>query len=359
MADPALSPTVHDMLDRLESILAIQRDTSLQIAVLLPCYNEEAAIGATIQAFKTALPNAKIYVYDNNSTDQTTAIAQQAGAIVRHEPYQGKGNVVRRMFADVDADIYVMADGDMTYDPTAAPLLIDRLVVGQLDMVVGARVEMAKAAYRPGHRLGNRMFNLLTSRLFGSQFSDIFSGYRVFSRRFVKSFPASSSGFEIESELTVHALDLKLRSAEVQLPYRDRPQNSFSKLRTYRDGIRILWMLLSMYRMVAPLRFYGVIGAALAVVSVLLGAPIVHEWLRTGLVNRFPTAILAAAIAQVSVLTLVCGIIVEAVSETRREIKRLRYLDLAAPRNARQSQRVINPPNRAMPSSILSSLGSE
>lgn len=344
MSEPALSLPMRETLETLHRAFANVRAPSLQIAVLLPCHNEEAAVGATIRAFKAALPKAQIYVYDNNSTDQTAEIAQQEGAIVRHEPYQGKGNVVRRMFADIDADIYVMADGDMTYDPTAAPMLIDRLVVDQLDMVVGARVETAKAAYRRGHRLGNRMFNLLTQKLFGSQFADIFSGYRVFSRRFVKSFPASSAGFEIESELTVHALDLKLRSAEVPLPYRDRPQNSYSKLKTYRDGARILWMLVSMYRMVSPLRFYGIIGAALALVSALLGAPIIQEWLQTGLVQRFPTAILAAAIAQIAVLTLVCGLIIDSVSETRREIKRLRYLDLVAPRNARKSERQISLP---------------
>ncbi len=305
-----------------------------RVVVLLPCYNEEAAIGGTVAAFKAALPDADIYVYDNNSTDRTIAMATAAGAIVRREPFQGKGNVVRRMFADIDADVYVMADGDMTYDPTAAPALVSRLVDGQLDMVVGSRVETAQAAYRRGHRFGNRLFNVITTRLFDSHFTDIFSGYRVFSRRFVKSFPASSAGFEIESELTVHALDLKLRTAEVPLPYGKRPENSVSKLNTYRDGIRILWMLIGMYRMVQPLRFYGVIASGLALASVVLGIPVLQTWFETGLVPRFPTAIMAAAIAQLSVLLLVCGLIVDSVSDARREMKRMRYLDLAAPAQA-------------------------
>lgn len=301
------------------------------VAVLLPCYNEEAAIAGTVQAFRAALPEADIYVYDNNSSDRTAEVARAAGAIVRRETYQGKGNVVRRMFADIDADIYVLADGDMTYDPTAAPMLIERLAAEQLDMMVGARVETHDAAYRAGHRFGNRLFNVITKVLFKSPFTDIFSGYRVFSRRFVKSFPAHSSGFEIESELTVHALDLKLRCGEVGLPYDKRPENSVSKLRTYRDGFRILVMLAGMYRMVSPFRFYGAIAATLAMVSIGLGLPIVQTWLATGLVPRFPTAILAAAIAQVSVLMLVCGLIVDAIGETRREMKRFKYLELDAP----------------------------
>ncbi len=329
--DATMSNPAHAALARLEARLLELRTTGPRIAVLLPCYNEEAAIGGTVAAFKASLPQADIYVYDNNSRDRTIEVAVAAGAIVRQEPYQGKGNVVRRMFADIDADIYVMADGDMTYDPTAAPALIERLMAGQLDMVVGARVETAQAAYRPGHRFGNRLFNGITKTLFDSHFTDIFSGYRVFSRRFVKSFPASSAGFEIESELTVHALDLKLRTAEVPLPYGKRPENSVSKLNTYRDGARILWMLLGMYRMVSPLRFYGAIALVFALVSLGLGLPVLQTWLATGLVPRFPTAIAAAAIAQLSALMLVCGLVVDAVSDSRREIKRLRYLDLAAP----------------------------
>ncbi len=299
-----------------------------RVAVLLPCYNEEAAIGATVEAFRLALPAADIYVYDNNSTDRTSQVASAAGAVVRREPYQGKGNVVRRMFADIEADIYVLADGDMTYDPTAAPMLVQRLIDDQLDMMVGARVETGELSYRRGHRFGNRLFNGITKVMFASPFTDIFSGYRVFSRRFVKSFPASSSGFEIESELTVHALDLKLRTGEIGLPYGKRPENSVSKLKTFRDGFRILVMLLGMYRMVAPFRFYGAIAAALAMVAATLGVPVIHTWLETGLVPRFPTAILAAAVGQLAVLMLVCGLIVDAIAETRREMKRFKYLEL-------------------------------
>lgn len=339
MAEPAhILPRQNPVaasLAGLEARLQEARATGPRIAVLLPCYNEEAAIAGTVSAFREALPQADIYVYDNNSTDRTIECATEAGAIVRREPYQGKGNVVRRMFADIDADVYVMADGDMTYDPTAAPDLVNRLIEGQLDMVVGARVETAQAAYRPGHRFGNRLFNLITTKLFASHFTDIFSGYRVFSRRFVKSFPASSAGFEIESELTVHALDLKLRTAEVPLPYGKRPENSVSKLNTYRDGLRILWMLLGMYRMVAPLSYYGAVAAFLAFCSLVIGAPVIETYLQTGLVPRFPTAMLAAAIAQLAALTLVCGVVVDSVSDARREIKRLRYLDLAAPASKR------------------------
>lgn len=339
MAEPALAMPItnpaanaaHAALAGLESQLQALRAVGPKIAVLLPCYNDEVAIAGTVAAFKASLPQADVYVYDNNSTDRTVEMALAAGAIVRYEPYQGKGNVVRRMFADIDADVYVMADGDMTYDPTAAPNLVARLVDGQLDMVVGARVETAQAAYRPGHRFGNRLFNVITKTLFASHFTDIFSGYRVFSRRFVKSFPASSAGFEIESELTVHALDLKMRTAEIPLPYGKRLENSVSKLNTYRDGLRILWMLMGMYRMVDPLRYYGAVAGFLALCSLTLGAPIIVTWFETGLVPRFPTAIMAAAIAQLAALTLVCGVVVDAVSDARREIKRLRYLDLAAP----------------------------
>ena len=234
-AAPAAGSPARALIDDLARRLAAEAARP-SVAVLLPCYNEAATIGATVAAFRAALPEATVYVYDNNSTDGTAEAAGAAGAVVRHEPFQGKGNVVRRMFADVDADIYVMADGDMTYDPTAAPGLVDLLLRDQLDMVVGARVDSEEAAYRRGHRFGNAMFNRITTTLFGSPFKDIFSGYRVFSRRFAKSFPASSSGFEIEAELTVHAIDLKLRTGEVPLPYGKRPENSHSKLKTYRDG---------------------------------------------------------------------------------------------------------------------------
>ncbi len=300
------------------------------VAVLLPCYNEATTIAETVAAFRASLPGATVYVYDNNSTDGTADIARAAGATVRREPYQGKGNVVRRMFADIDADIYVMADGDMTYDPTAAPDLVALLMRDQLDMVVGARVDNEEAAYRRGHRFGNALFNRITFAMFKSPFKDIFSGYRVFSRRFAKSFPASSSGFEIEAELTVHALDLKLRTDEVPLPYGRRPENSHSKLKTYRDGARILWTLVNMYRTVQPFRFYGLIALVLAATSFGLAVPIVRTYLETGLVPRFPTAILSAAIMQLAFLMLVCGLVVDAISGGRREMKRMRYLELKA-----------------------------
>lgn len=318
------------LIDDLARRLSASQDSRPTVAVLLPCYNEATTIAETVNAFRSSMPEATIYVYDNNSTDGTADIARAAGAVVRHERYQGKGNVVRRMFADIDADIYVMADGDMTYDPTAAPALVELLVRDQLDMVVGARVDSEEAAYRRGHRLGNALFNRITFAMFGSPFKDIFSGYRVFSRRFAKSFPAASSGFEIEAELTVHALDLKLRTDEVPLPYGRRPENSHSKLKTYRDGARILWTLVNMYRAVQPLRFYGLVAGVLALASLGLAAPIIQTYLETGLVPRFPTAILSAAVMQLAVLMLVCGLVVDAVSGGRREMKRMRYLELKA-----------------------------
>lgn len=329
-ARPLSTGPARALIDDLATRLSASIDRRPAVAVLLPCYNEATTIAATVTAFRAALPEARIFVYDNNSTDGTAACAAAAGAIVRHEPYQGKGNVVRRMFADIDADIYVMADGDMTYDPSAAPALVERLLREQLDMVVGARIDTEAAAYRRGHRLGNALFNRITFALFGSPFKDIFSGYRVFSRRFVKSFPAASSGFEIEAELTVHALDLKLRTDEVPLPYGRRPDNSHSKLKTYRDGARILWTLVNMYRAIQPLRFYGLIAAVLALTSLGLAAPIIQTYLATGLVPRFPTAILSAAVMQLAFLMLVCGLVVDAISGGRREMKRMRYLELRA-----------------------------
>lgn len=339
-SDSAAAPSpARALIDDLARRLATSQASEPSIAVLLPCYNEATTIAETVAAFRASLPQAVIYVYDNNSTDGTAEIARAAGAVVSHERYQGKGNVVRRMFADIDADIYLMADGDMTYDPTAAPALVELLVRDQLDMVVGARVDSEEAAYRRGHRLGNALFNRITFTMFGSPFKDIFSGYRVFSRRFAKSFPAASSGFEIEAELTVHALDLKLRTDEVPLPYGRRPENSHSKLKTYRDGARILWTLVNMYRAVQPLRFYSLIGGGLALASLGLAAPIIQTYLETGLVPRFPTAILSAAVMQLAVLMLVCGLIVDAVSGGRREMKRMRYLELKA----------LTPPSQGQP----------
>lgn len=299
-----------------------------RIAVLLPCLNEAAAIADVVASFKRSLPDATIYVYDNNSTDGTADVARAAGAVVRHERLRGKGNVVRRMFADIDADIYLLADGDLTYDATRAPELVEAIAGRDLDMIVGARDGGGEKAYRRGHRLGNRLFNIALERLFGSDFKDIFSGYRAFSRRFVKSFPASASGFETEAELTIHALDLRLATEEIALPYGERPADSKSKLRTYRDGARIMWTIARMYYALHPMRVLGGVGAALTLLSLAIGGPVVVEFFQTGLVPKFPRAILAAALMQLSWLSFACGIIVQAISGTRRELKRMRYLDL-------------------------------
>jgi glycosyltransferase involved in cell wall biosynthesis len=302
-----------------------------RIAVLLPCFNEEAAIGATIAGFRAALPGAAIYVYDNNSRDRTREIAAEAGAIVRTEKQQGKGNVVRRMFADVDADVYLMADGDLTYDPAAAPKMVDMLLAEQLDMVVGTRVHQAKDAYRGGHVLGNKLFTGLLSGLFGRTFSDIFSGYRVFSRRFVKSFPVLSAGFEIETEISVHALELRMPVGEVETSYGARPEGSQSKLSTYGDGWRILKTIGTLYRVERPVLFYGVISALLMLAAILLAIPIVETYAETGLVPRFPTAILVTGMVIVAVLCFFAGLILDTVTRGRREMRRLAYLSLAAP----------------------------
>ena len=320
------------------AIRGAQAQDAVRVAVLIPCYNEETAIGKTVADFRAALPNAVIYVYDNNSTDRTMQTARAAGAFVRRETHQGKGNVVRRMFADIDADIYVLADGDLTYDASAAGRLVEELIERNADMVVGVRVSTAEAAYRPGHRAGNRFFNQLVARLFGHGFTDILSGYRVMSRRFAKSFPAASSGFEIETELSVHALDLKLVTVEIPLVYGERPENSKSKLRTYRDGLRILATIIMMYRALKPLQFYGSIALGLMALSVLLGMPVLIEYAHTGLVPRMPTALLAAAIMQLGFLSLACGIITDAVGANRRELKRMQYLQLPAPAQTRLLQ---------------------
>jgi glycosyltransferase involved in cell wall biosynthesis len=310
----------------------LARAASPKIAVLLPCYNEEAAIAATVAGFRAALPNATVYVYDNNSRDRTKEAAAAAGAIVRSERQQGKGHVVRRMFADIDADVYIMADGDLTYDPAAAPAMVGMLLGEQLDMVVGTRRHEAKGAYRGGHVLGNRVFTGLLSGLFGRTFSDIFSGYRVFSRRFVKSFPVLSHGFEIETEMSVHALELRMPVGEVETSYAARPEGSHSKLSTFGDGWRILRTIATLYRVERPALFYGAIGALLLIVAVLLAIPLVRTYLETGLVPRFPTAILVTGIVIVAVLCFFAGLILDTVTRGRREVRRLSYLSLAAPR---------------------------
>ena len=304
-----------------------------RIAVLLPCYNEEAAIERTIAGFRAALPGATIFVYDNNSSDDTVALAKAAGAVVRTERQQGKGNVVRRMFADVDADVYIMADGDLTYDPAAAPPMVAMLLVEQLDMVVGTRKHEAAEAYRGGHVLGNKLFTGLLAGLFGRSFTDIFSGYRVFSRRFVKSFPVLSAGFEIETEISVHALELKMPVGELETIYAARPEGSASKLSTYRDGWKILKTIVTLYRVERPVLFYGTIGFYLLLLGLVLAVPLVLTYLATGLVPRVPTAILITGLGIVATLCLFAGLILDTVTRGRREVRRLAYLTHPAPQN--------------------------
>jgi glycosyltransferase involved in cell wall biosynthesis len=302
----------------------------LDIAVILPCYNEEAAIATVVGAFRKELPQARIYVYDNNSRDRTSAVAAAAGAIVRTETLQGKGNVVRRMFADVDADVYLMCDGDITYDAASAPALISKLIAENLDMVVGCRVDSAAAAYRAGHRFGNALFTGFVARLFGNRFTDILSGYRVFSRRYVKSFPALSNGFEIETELTVHALQLRMPIGELDTPYGARLDGSQSKLSTYRDGWRILLMITKLFKNERPLFFFTIFFVLLGLTSIGLSIPVLLTYLETGLVPRLPTAVLAVGMMLLAFLALTCGLVLDTVTHGRREMKRLAYLRVPA-----------------------------
>ena len=306
-------------------------DDEPRVAVLLPCFNEEAAIAQTVAGFRAALPDAVIYVYDNNSSDGTVAAARAAGAVVRSEQGQGKGHVVRRMFADVDADVYVMADGDLTYDPRSAPAMVDQLLDEQCDMVVGTRQHEQKQAYRGGHVLGNRLFTGLLAGLFGRSFTDIFSGYRVFSRRFVKSFPVLSSGFEIETEMSVHALELRMPVGEQMTTYFARPEGSASKLSTFRDGWRILRTIVTLYRIERPVLFFGTIGMLLVLAALLLAVPLVLTYLQTGLVPRLPTAVLVTGMVIVAVLCFFAGLILDTVTRGRREMRRLAYLAHRAP----------------------------
>jgi glycosyltransferase involved in cell wall biosynthesis len=304
-----------------------------EIAVILPCYNEEAAIGKTVRDFHAALPDAKIYVYDNNSRDQTAAVAREAGAIVRTELRQGKGNVMRRMFADVEADIYVLADGDDTYDASVAPALIKKLVEEGLDIVTGRRVHTEAAAYRAGHVFGNRMLTGLTAMMFNVKLGDTLSGYRVMSRRFVKSFPFTAEGFGIETELTVHAVRLQMPMAEVDTAYKERPAGSVSKLSTYRDGFKILFTIAQMLREERPLLFFSAIGAVFALVAAILGASIVIEFVKTGLVPRLPTALLATGLMVIAFLSVMSGLILDTVTRGRWANKRLAYLSIRGPKD--------------------------
>jgi glycosyltransferase involved in cell wall biosynthesis len=301
------------------------------VAVLIPCYNEESAIGKVVGDFRQALPQAAIYVYDNNSRDRTAKVARAAGAIVRTETLQGKGNVVRRMFADIEADIYVLVDGDATYDAASAPKMIKVLVDGPLDMVNGARVTTIQKAYRPGHRFGNWLLTSMAAWIFGDRFRDMLSGYRVMSRRYVKSFPALVTGFETETELTVHALELRMPTAEIETPYKERPPGSVSKLSTFHDGFRIFWTILVLVKEERPMQFFSLLSGFFALLSVVLVIPIVIEFLHTGLVPRYPTFIFATGLMILSFLSLTCGLVLDTVTRGRREMKRMRYLAIPPP----------------------------
>ena len=310
--------------------------TRLEVAVLLPCYNEEHAIAKVVGDFRAALPEATIYVYDNNSTDHTADAARKAGAVVRRESHQGKGYVVRRMFNDIEADIYLLVDGDATYDAASAPAMVAKLADERLDMVVASRIDREEAAYRRGHRAGNRLLTGFVAHMFGRAFSDILSGYRVFSRRFVKSFPILSGGFEIETELTVHALELDLPVGEVATPYYSRPQGSASKLSTWSDGFRILSTVFKLYRAERPLSLFGGLGIALAIISIGLAIPIFITYVQEGLVPRLPTAVLSTGLMMLAFLSLACGLILDTVTRGRRELKLLAYLALRAPGEERR-----------------------
>jgi len=303
------------------------------IAVLIPCYNEEAAIARVVADFRDSLPAATVYVYDNNSADETVARARAAGAVVRHETRQGKGNVVRRMFADIEADVYVLVDGDDTYDASAAPALVRALIDSGYDIVTGRRVAVGQSAYRAGHVLGNRLLTGLTAFLFGVRMSDMLSGYRVMSRRFVKSFPFTAEGFGIETELTVHAVRLLMPMVEIDTRYKERPKGSASKLNTWRDGFKILFTIAGLLREERPMIFFTTLFVLLALASLILGGPVVTEYVRTGLVPRLPTAVLATGLMLLAFLSLASGTILDTVTRGRWELKRLAYLAIPGPQD--------------------------
>jgi len=311
-------------------------ETGFEVAVLVPCYNEVGAIAKVVADFRAALPGATVYVYDNNSSDNTVEAAKAAGAVVRRETHQGKGHVVRRMFNDIEADIYVLVDGDATYDAPSAPAMVGKLIADRLDMVVATRVDRDQAAYRPGHRAGNWLLTGLVAHIFGHAFTDMLSGYRVFSRRFVKSFPILSGGFEIETELTVHALELELPVGELATPYYSRPAGSTSKLSTWRDGFRILWTLLKLYRAERPLPLFGALGIALIIMSIGLAIPLVVTYVQEGLVPRLPTAVLSTGLMLLAFLSIAVGLILDTVTRGRREQKLIAYLALRAPGEERR-----------------------
>ena len=304
---------------------------ALRIAVLVPCHNEEATVAQVTADFARALPGAAVWVFDNNSTDATAARAEAAGALVRHAPLKGKGNVVRRMFSDIDADVYVLVDGDGTYDAAAAPMMVRRLVDEGLDMVSAARRSTEAEAFRAGHRFGNRALSGVVQMVFGRQFEDMLSGYRAFSRRFVKSFPAHSSGFEIETELTVHTLQMRLPAIEIEAAYGARPEGSESKLSTFRDGLRILRMISLMVREERPIQFFGIAGLAAVALAALLAAPVLTVYLKTGLVPRLPTLVVAVGLVVTALLSFFCGLVLDSVSRLRLEQRRLAYLAWPGP----------------------------
>jgi len=334
VAEPAASadnsPVGQERRQGMEPVSLLQiRAQSLQVAVLVPCHNEVLSIKRVVDDFRRALPQALVFVYDNCSTDGTGAAARAAGAIVREEPWPGKGNVVRRMFADVDADIYILVDGDGTYDASAAPEMVKRLLMQRLDMFVATRANVYRQAHRFGHGFGNRVFNRLYRELFGPLFTDIFSGYRVFSRRFVKSFPAVSSGFEIETEISVHASQLRVPIGEMPTPYGEREQGSLSKLSTFRDSLRILGTFLLLFKEVQPARFFGVIASILTATALILAYPLYRTYVETGLVPRFPTAILATGLVLLAGIAFTAGLVLDSVARSRLEQKRMSYIALS------------------------------
>lgn len=337
------------------------RTNLYEVAILIPCYNEAPTIARVVASFQAALPEAVVYVYDNNSTDDTAALAAAAGAIVRRESRQGKGNVVRRMFADIDADFYILVDGDGTYQASCASDLVRRCLDGQLDMLSAARGAADRAAYRPGHRWGNRLLNCVVRALFARQFVDMLSGYRVFTRRFVKSFPVMAGGFEIETELTIHAIEMHMPAGEVIMPFRERPPGSTSKLRTLRDGFRILHLIFRLLREDRPVQFFGALAAVLAAGAVILFVPVLQEYSATGLVPRLPTFVLSTVCGMLACLSLSVGLLLGTMTRGRREVKRLHYLSIAAPWSKPQEgadalprAAVSAPPSRGAAGELLS-----